>query len=236
MKSSKKDLEQRGYLEEDLEIKFQDLSIKEKYKLLESDIPKERSQGARLLSQERSFVSDRLIRALKIEKKLYSKIEICKALEAHKNDSIPLLIQELGRIGSNQHVHIPDKEFKKDSYPLPRDIAARTLASIGKPALERLLLVLENGFENQVSEAIDAVGFICYYDYQPNVFEKLANCYLKYSNNELIRWKLIRAMSGIPESLAFLEEKIDSCQNKMLKSEISRSIRLIRKRNSMSLG
>lgn len=230
VKCSQKDLEKRGFLKKGIESEYLTLSLIDKLELLKSNIPTERTLGARLLSQERHYVADKLVYALKVEKKLYSKIEICKALVCHKNDSITLLIEELGKIGTNQHESIPDKEFCKVNYPLPRDIAGRTLANVGKSALPGLLSVLENSDKRQVSEAIDAIGFICFYDNQPQVFDKLKNCYIRNSKNSLICWKIVRAMSGFSQSILFLSEQKALCRNERIRKEINRSLRLIEKR------
>ena len=232
MKSSQIDLEKRGFLKKGVEIAFENLPVADKLALLKSNVPKERSLGARLLTGEKGFVADKLIDALKIETKLYPKIEICKALEYHKNDSVALLIKELGKIGTNQHRKVPGKEFGKDNFPLPRDIAARTLAYIGKSALPALLSVLENDDINQLSEAIDAIGFICFYDCQPQTFKALRKCYTKNKQNDLICWKIVRALSGFSQSLSFLLAEKAGCKNETIRKEINRSIRLIEKREN----
>ena len=38
------------------------------------------------------------------------------------------MVEYLGQIGNNQHKVLPTNGFNKKSYPLPRDIIARTLA------------------------------------------------------------------------------------------------------------
>ncbi len=229
MKSSKEQLEKRGYLNKGEERLYTNLHINEKLNLLQSILPKDRTLGARLLSNEKEPVSRYLIRALKEENKLYSKIEICKTLEIHFHDSISLLIDELGCIGSNQYQKVPIKEFGKDNYPLPRDIAARTLANIGIIALPQLLRGLQTDNLKQLSELIDAIGYICYNDNSTNVFMLLKDCYLQHNQNDLISWKLVRAMSGFKDSLEFLKDEIVSCKHDRIKKEIHRSIRLLEK-------
>jgi len=229
MKSNTNKLANRGYLEEGEENNYNIASLQDKLDLLYSKIAKERTLGARLLINENSSVAHHLIRALAKENKLYTKIEICKALDCHEKDAIPLLIQELGKIGINQHKEVPEKDFCKDNYPLPRDIAARTLAHIGINALPQLLQILHTYNIDQLSEAIDAIGFICFYNKQTQVFEQLKECYAKHRRNDLICWKIIRAMSGFSESLSFLSEEITSVNNERIVKELQRSIRLIKK-------
>lgn len=230
MKSSQERLAKRGYLDKSATVDYK-LPSAAKLDLLGSRIPCDRTLGARLLQMESSFVADKLVAALKKETKLYTKLELCKTLNIHKIDAIPLLISELGKIGKNQHACVPAKAFGKDNFPLPRDIVARTLANIGADALPALINVLEKGSGRQVSEAVDAIGYICYYQHQPIVYKRLLNCYSRHKQEKLICWKIFRAMSGLPESLPFLQQALDNCTDQRIKTEIARSIRLIKKRN-----
>jgi len=230
MKSSNKDLENRGFLAEGENLTFVKLTSSQKLELLKSSIPKERTLGARLAKGVGESAVSALIAALKVEIKLYPKIEICNTLVEFGIIAVKPLIQELGQIGSNQHKVLPKKEFEKDSYPLPRDIVARTLAHIGKDALPDLLKVLEENNLPKLSEAIDAIGYICFYNHQPEVFEKLKSCYKSNAGNDLICWKLVRALSGFSESKEFLIQQRPICKNPIIEKEIDRSIRLINKR------
>lgn len=232
MRSSNEDLERRGFLAEGEEIPFINLANSLKLQLLKSQIPKERTLGARLAKGIGESAISALIAALKVEKKLYPKIEICNTLVEFGIIAVKPLIQQLGQIGNNQHKDIPNKAFEKDSYPLPRDIAARTLAHIGIVALPSLLKVLEEENLSRLSEAIDAIGFICFYNHQPEVSEKLISCYKSNIGNDLICWKLIRAMSGFPESKEFLMKQRNISADPMIIQEIDRSIRLLNKRKN----
>jgi hypothetical protein len=271
MKSEQEQLTNRGYLIEGEESKYLCLSFDEKIKLLQSKTATDRTLGARLLvDSKENKVIEYLINALMIEKKLYSKIDICNSLVFFGQPSIKPLIAIFGRVGTNQHKRAPEKEFKKNNYPLPRDIASRTLVRIGKNALPELVKILDSENENQLSEAIDAIGFICFYDYtdlqlicnneyryncqdemvkpprirdfviiqqtisvpvyKSEIYTKLRTCYLKNSKNDLIRWKIIRAMSGFSESKSFLQEQKQKLRDKRLIKEIERSLSLIKKR------
>jgi len=230
VKSSQVDIEKRGFLKQGKEREYLNLSLSEMLALLYSEIPKERTLGARLLGKESHFVADKLIHALSIETKLYPKIEICEALVQHENDSIGLLVNELGRIGTNQHQCLPEKDFNKDNYPLPRDIAARTLGYIGRAALPKLLELLEINNEEQVIEAIDAIGYICFYDSSNDVYKNLLACFERNLHNDLVRWKIYRAMSCFPQSVTFLVKQKSLAQNNRLLMEIDRSLRLIEKK------
>lgn len=232
MKSNKEKLKRRGFLHKEFNTDSYDLSFSEKLLLLRSTISTDRTLAARLLKNEIDTKNaiDNLIEALRIEKKLYSKIEISTTLTSYGKQSINPLIKVIGEIGANQHKFVPEKEFKKDNYPLPRDIASRILAHIGKIALPKMLNDLDKFSIIQLSEVIDTIGFICFYDDCPDVYELLKKCYLQNFETDLIKWKIIRAFSGIHESKSFLEMEKRNLKNERLKKEIERSITLIKKR------
>lgn len=227
MKSNNEQLKNRGYLPVGFEKAYSHISYVEKLELLKSNIATDRTLGARLLSQEISAVAE-LIQALKVEKKLYPKIEICNALISIGAPAVKPLIKELGAIGNNQYTSIPEKEFGKNNYPLPHDIVARTLAFMGEPSLPELLNAVEN--EKQLSEAIDAVGYICFYNPHPEVYSHLVNCWKNNTHHPLICWKIIRALSGFAESVSFLTDLKSKTSDKRIVNEIERSLNLINKR------
>jgi hypothetical protein len=168
---------------------------------------------------------------LNVEKKLYPKIEICNTLSLLNEIAISPLIMRLGQIGNNQHKIVPKKEFFKDSYPLPRDIASRTLIRIGEIAMSELLKGLETKNKSILSELIDTIGHINFNSKLENIYEPLKSCYNKNESEDLIKWKIIRAFSGINESKEFLNATLLKTKNDRLKKEAERSLRLIEKRN-----
>ena len=229
MKSTQDQFIKRGFLAKGEELQFLDLSFHERIALLKSNTPDKRTLAARLLANQSAFDAiEYLINALRLETRLYSKIEICNSLLTYKQHAVKPLVAILGEIGNNQHKTVPGKDFKKSSYPLPRDIASRTLARIGENALAELSIVIASDNKKQISEAIDAIGYICYYNYKSGIFIKLKDCYLRNNESALIRWKIIRAMSGFPESTTFLLEEYQKIQNDKLKKEIKRSLLLIK--------
>lgn len=227
MKTDDERLSKRGFLAVGAEMPYQHIDSEQLLLWLASDVPIERTRAARVIAakQDGVFIKP-LIAALIVERKLYSKLGICDALVSFGEDSILPLTHQLGRIGSNQYKDIADKPFKKDSYPLPRDIAARTLIRIGVSALPALFDVVKNGGVNQISEAIDAVGFINFYENEPECFDWLESCYYSYEDNELIRWKIVRAMSGCTKAKGFLLQLQKVEQHIMFRQEIDRSLRL----------
>ena len=232
MKSKQEQLASRGYLAVNSESGYLDKSFDEIIKFLQSDTPTDRTLGARLIVNSKNDKTvDFLINALAFEEKLYTKIEICNSLISCGQDSIKPLIKILGQVGTNQYKKVPQKEFKKYNYPLPRDIVSRTLVRFGHDALNELEKVLLSDDEKQLSEAVDAVGFICFYNGKKGMYKKLQNCFSKNSQNDLIIWKIVRAMSGFPESEDFLREQKQKNHHDRLQKEIERSLMLIKKKN-----
>lgn len=76
MKSKTEQLENRGFIVFGVKNKFLDTSYEQRIGLLRSDLPTDRTIGARLLTKYYDLSTiDYLIEALIIEKKLYPKIE-----------------------------------------------------------------------------------------------------------------------------------------------------------------
>ena len=231
MKSEDDKLKKRGYIIDGIPCEYKTMSFDEKIELLKSKIATKRTLGARLLKENKiTKTVKHLIEALKTEKKLYCKIEICNTLSSLEKLAVSPLILCLGKIGNNQHKTVPQKAFLKDSYPLPRDIASRTLIRIGEKALPELLKNIKIEDKTILSELIDTIGHINFNTKVRNIYPLLKNCYHQNESDDLIKWKIIRAMSGIHESETFLEQQLNQLKNKRLKEEINRSLRLIKNR------
>jgi hypothetical protein len=230
MKSDAAQLESRGYVANGIENSYATISFEQRIVLLKSKQATERTLGARLLiKQSDSQVINCLITALQVETKLYTRLEICNSLVSYGRVAVIPLIAVLGKIGNNQHRIVPTADFKKVSYPLPRDLAARALIHIGTIALPDLLAVLKSSDIVQLSEAIDAIGFICFYDYQTAIAGELEDCFYRNSQSELVKWKIFRSMSAFPETAAFMNQQL-KLNTGALKAEIERSLWLIKKR------
>ena len=230
MKSDAAQLESRGYVANGIENNYATISFEQRIVLLKSKQATERTLGARLLIKQSDLqVINCLITALQVETKLYTRLEICNSLVSYGRAAVMPLITVLGTIGNNQHRIVPTADFKKVSYPLPRDLAARTLIRIGTVALPDLLTALNSTDIVQLSEAIDAIGFICFYDYQSAIAGELEDCFYRNSQSELVKWKIFRAMSAFPETTAFLNQQL-KLNAGALKAEIERSLCLIKKR------
>ncbi len=220
----------RGYVAAGDESGYFSFKTGELLVLLNNPKAEMRTIAARCLGKsEDHHIVEHLLTALDTEQKLYPKIEICNSLSRFGNDSVTGLVQRLGKIGKNQYKTIPDELFKKNSYPLPRDIAARTLIRIGHVALPYLFEVLEGEEKSKISEAIDAIGFICFKNPQPDFSGQFFNCFRHLYNSDLIRWKIYRAMSSFPASRSILEDQLLKEMQSSIIQEIKRSLMTIEK-------
>ena len=200
---------------------------------LKSTKPTQRTCAAIILGDRKSEVAiDALCQALKTEKSLYSKIAISEALGQIGISALPSLMKLLGKIGNNQHKNLPEKAFEKKSYPLPRDIVARTVTKIGESALVILIDSAPGLNKESLSEAIDAIGFISYYSKNLSAWDILKKLFEVYKNDDLISWKLIRAMQAFPlkETIEILEYQKNNHCKIAIRKEAERSIAQIQTR------
>lgn len=202
MKSSKDQLKLRGYIEDkDLKL-YHDFSKEELIERLNSKVAVNRTIAARSLIQYKDKdVLEILISRLEVEKKLYTKIALSETIGAYDGDACEELIKYLGGIGDNQHRKLPDQPFSKKNYPLPRDIIARTICKIGQPALKYLKDCLAYGEYKQVLEAIDAIGFISYYEKDNCCLYEIMLLLDTYKDDDLMVWKLLRSLQAFPEKI-----------------------------------
>ncbi len=237
MKSSQEYLKNRGFIKETDIENNRLFSNAELQKRLYSKSPVERSVAVRLLS-ERNYIThsdfvECLLKRLKIEKSLYTKIEICEALEKGNAETAKKMVNYLGVIGKNQHHSLPDKVSKKISYPLPRDIIARSFSKMDISILPVLLDVLSCKVESKISEVIDAIGFLLFYHKDCDMkkaFKTLINTMANYSDNDIIFWKCTLCLSAFhsQDSIDILNKIANGDKPELIKSEASRSLKIIR--------
>lgn len=234
MKSSQENLRKRGkYTQVDLEL-YKNRSSIELIEMLNAEEAFKRSIAIYWLSQtliNTTYFTHKLISLLNKERSLYTKIEICKVLQKGDIETAKLLIPHLGLIGNNQIRILPKYPSKKKSYPLPRDIVARILAKMDCSVYPLLLKELSHKNELKISELIDAIGFMTFYnptlatETHLNVLTKL---YVT-TESPMIRWKLIIAFSSFPieKSSRFLDQILENKIDPFFKAEAKRSLRLI---------
>lgn len=232
MKSSINKLKSRGFVDKS-QIDY-DVSVTSLKNLLASETPEKRTLAAIIIQEKNtSCLIPNLISALKIEKKLYSKIAISETLINFKDKSIVPLIPLLGQIGNNQHQKLPKAPFKKDNYPLPRDIVARILSQMGVDVISILLNSVDRMQRDQLLESIDVIGNITYYSQSTDSLIFLLDLFEKNKNDKLMIWKIIRAFSSFSEAkvMEILGKIINDSKIVQHVWEAKRSLRLIEKRS-----
>jgi HEAT repeat protein len=174
-------------------------SDQELFGLINDVDARNRTSAAKLLGVRKCIDAIPILcERLKLEEALYSRIAICNALGVIGEQSIPALIDLIGKIGSNQHESLPEQGFYKRSYPLPRDLAVRTIIRIGVPALRPLEHVVLTADRYQRLEAIDGIGQIAFYEGDLSSEPVLLKAYKKYSSDQIVAWKIIRAFQAFP--------------------------------------
>lgn len=224
----------RGFLTEEDLARFRTLPTDGLIRQLESEDAVERSGAIRLLAlmprvddSLNTMFLDRLTR----ETKLYTKLELCTALQSGGLECARLLAAFLGKIGSNQHKHPSEERFRKTSYPLPRDIIARVLARMDPHVLPVLVSVISDGAREEVVEVIDAIGFMCFYsEVDPRdkvlTLNRLIETYQGNPNDDLVQWKIVRALESFNhgDSLATLADVKNNGEVQAIRQEAQRSL------------
>lgn len=239
MRSSDSQLKSRGKITiEDLQH-YNNYTKIELLEMIKSKEAYKRTIAVKLIS-EKSALDDDLIhlflRTLTQEKKLYTKIELCNALSKGDVESAKIMVEYLGKIGNNQYKVLPTNNFNKNSYPLPRDIIARTLAHMNGEILPVLLDVLKTTNLLAIKEAIDAIGFICFYHNihsNSQIIDTLKLCLTDKYNDDIIRWKLVRAFESFND-INIIKTLMYIGQNDgqpIIRNEAKRSLRIINHRN-----
>lgn len=243
MKSHTSALQSRGFLSAEDLTSFGQMSTEDLIRKVDSDDAVERSAAIRLLARTTSAgdsLNHIFVERLTRETKLYTKLEICEALQSGGVPSARLLTPLLGKIGKNQHKHPSAEVFRKSSYPLPRDIVARTLARMDPQILPMLIAVLRERPRDEVAEVIDAIGFMCFYAaVTPTdrlaALRALIDTFHENPNDELVQWKVARAFESFnhPDCLSLLSV-IERCGSiAPLRQEAQRSLALAVEQPSM---
>lgn len=187
-----------------------------------------RTAAARCMELHREQAADLLLEQLAREECLYTRLAICECLEKGNTDTAEKMFPWLGRIGNNQYKALPDKVSAKKSFPLPRDLIARSLARMDTAVFPLLLQLLETGSLQQISEALDAAGFMAFYNKTLATGEN-AERFLRllhtHSDSEIIVWKVLLCLSAfpVPEAKLVLEEF--AVRDDILGKEARRSLR-----------
>lgn len=236
MKSTAEQLRKRGMAEQFDIDELMNLSYEELIYGINAKLPAKRTAAIRVLYMKFGCSDEKLIQALLerlcVEKSLYTKLEICSVLEKGKVIAAKLMVEYLGRIGNNQYRKLPNRVSKKVSYPLPRDIIARSLARMDKSIFGVLMEVLSSEEKYKIYEVLDAIGFMIFYNRELaslKVFESIRGILKAYCDDYIIVWKSVMCFSAFSykESLDTLEEIKRTHANEIINAEAERSIKLI---------
>lgn len=240
MKSSDSQLKSRGMItSKDLQQYSNHTQI-ELFEMLKSKEAYKRTIAVNILSEKYDLTDDLIrlfLHTLKQEKKLYTKIELCDALSKGNVQSAKIMVEYLGQIGNNQHIVLPTNGFNKKSYPLPRDIIARTLAHMKEEIIPVLMDVLKTNNIPAIREAIDAIGFICFYNKihsNTQIIDALILCLGNNFNDNIIRWKLVRAFESFNDInvIKTLMEIEQNDSQLVIRNEAKRSLKIINNRTN----
>ncbi|MGF1759319.1 hypothetical protein L4D76_15525 [Photobacterium sagamiensis] len=189
---------ERGEVNQTDIVPFLSLSKKQLLDLLNSPESVNRTCAAIALGDfKESAVVLRLCSQLSSEKKLYCKIAISDALVNIGSLSVQPLLMLLDKIGNNQETEIPRQGFNKKSYPLPRDIVARTLCRIGPTILPDIFEFIVNAeTPKRLEQAIDVLGHIVYTNKLTIDSELLLQIASRHSELSMVQFKITRCFSG----------------------------------------
>lgn len=213
---------QRGWVETSDLLAYKDKFLSELKAMLTVEDARERTIAVQLLPLD-CELTNILLNSLANESALYTRLAIMEKLEHGDQATAQKMIPFLASIGNNQH-HSPTSPSKKKSFPLPRDLIARSLGRMNPKIFSILLESAQRLPLSQLSELIDAIGYMAFY--HPEVattenFHQFLEIQKRYRDKPLIQWKLLICFSAFPQSVDFL------LQEKQFVSEAQRSLKLL---------
>ena len=143
------------------------------------------------------------------ETALYTRLAMTEKLEGGDSSTALKMIGFLGKIGKNQH-RIPIAPSKKKSFPLLRDLMARSLGRMNPELFPVLLASAEELPPLKLSELIDAIGYMAFY--HPALataqnYQRLLQIKNSYDHDPLIQWKCLICFSAFPQSKDLLAQE-----------------------------
>ena len=167
MKSTRSQLKNRGMASPEEIAACASLPWEQLVEELRSPDPCRRTAAARCMDPKSKAAAVLLLEQLAQEKCLYTRLAICETLEKGTEETAEKMLPWLGRIGNNQYKALPAKASAKKSFPLPRDLIARSLARMDTAFFPLLLPLFNTGSEQQISEAMDVAGLKPFYHPDP---------------------------------------------------------------------
>ena len=231
MKSTRSQLKNRGMASPEEIAACASLPWEQLVEELRSPDPCRRT--ARCMDPKSKAAAVLLLEQLAQEKCLYTRLAICETLEKGTEETAEKMLPWLGRIGNNQYKALPDKVSAKKSFPLPRDLIARSLARMDTAFFPLLLQLFNTGSEQQISEALDAAGFMAFY--HPALAtgenaERILHLLHSHSGSEIIVWKVLLCLSAfpVPEAVRILEGY--AVRDDIFGKEAQRSLHLVERK------
>ena len=119
--------------------------------------------------------------------------------------------------------------LKKKSYPLARDIIARTLGKTDKKNYLFLINELSTNSTTKLSELLDAIGYMVFYNKDlatVESFKEIQKFLYRFKNNQLIVWKITTCCSAFPisDSIELLNHIKINYTNTTIIAEANRSM------------
>lgn len=229
---------QRGYIEDKDLTGYQMKNKEELIKLLQDTQPGIRSIAARMLGLKCNMndikITEIILKELVKEKKLYTRIEMAAALEKGGGVTAKAMIHYIGKVGRNQHQSLPERPSAKKSFPLPRDFITRSLARMHTSIMPIMIEVLESEDKAKISEILDAIGYMAFYNLEvakEEYLDSILKTMKEYEKDEVIYWKGLICLSGFPWSKTeeFLKSVVRENKTTLLVKEAERSLRLLKR-------
>lgn len=176
--------------------------------MLHSQDACDRTIAAKLLPLD-CETTDILLHSLMTETALCTRLAMTEKLEGGDSSTALKMIGFLGKIGKNQH-RIPIAPSKKKSFPLLRDLMARSLGRMNPELFPVLLASAEELPPLKLSELIDAIGYMAFY--HPALataqnYQRLLQIKNSYDHDPLIQWKCLICFSAFPQSKDLLAQE-----------------------------
>ena len=233
MKSTEKQLQSRGKAScEDIRT-LKDMEYSEKLRMLNAPSAGMRSAAAMSLMDIVDTVADHLLQQLARETCLYTRIAICQSLEAGSIKTAEKMGEYLGKIGKNQYKRVEETVSEKKSYPLPRDIIARSMGKMDISVLPVLLSILNGSDRTAISEALDAAGYMLFY-HSAAATKELFTMFMgfaeKWKEDQLLMWKLLLCMSAFPDEEALQLLNVYTKRADPLGAQAERSYNILKDR------
>lgn len=226
-RSSITQMEARGYIGH-RDLTSYSKAVKTNLKLLKDDNAMNRTIAAAMLKYRinKAEVCEALLLQLDRETALYTRMQICDTLASGDSTTARHLFKYLGKVGANQYNSLPSRISEKTSYPLPRDIVARTLGCMDKSILQPMMKELNKATVSEARELIDAVGYMCSKnDINKRLIYRHLSGYIEIHTDDVCRWKTLIAYGYLkPESLKELEKIASTTLNPIFKAEALKAI------------